>query len=440
MSLIQSFFRNNGYVFEILLSAAFFTWGLQLRKRFGVHVLGVLLGMLFVSVLWQFLPADNAWLDSLRTSVFFLLCVLGVLFCFHVNFMQAAFYVTAAGASQHFCFKAARTILMLLWSQGVENEFLLDSVYFVLAVLLEVVCGLFFGKKLRKDNGGMKQGEQKSGSMPTNSPTVLMLLIGMQLSTNLFQNLFDQYDVGIGPYTVFNFFDMICCLFLLMLQCEIARKEKEQESNAIMQHLLYQQKQQMKLSRETIDLINIKCHDIKNQIASIGNHIPEDELADLNRAINIYDTAFKSGNEALDILLMEKFMQCENKKIRLDCMIKGELLSSMKQSDIYSLFGNAIDNAIEAVERISDEEKRCINIRVKESRGMILIHVENHYVGEISFEEGLPQTTKKDKRYHGFGMKSIRMITEKYHGYLSAGSKDGIFSLDILLPMPISKG
>lgn len=203
-----------------------------------------------------------------------------------------------------------------------------------------------------------------------------------------------------------------------------------------MQHLLYQQKQQMKLSQETIDLINVKCHDIKNQIATLGNNIPEDELADLKRAIDIYDTAFKSGNEVLDVLLMEKFMQCENKKIRLDCMIDGELLSFMKKSDVYSLFGNAIDNAIEAVDKINDEEKRCINIRVKKSRGMILVHVENQYLGELSFEEGLPQTTKKDKRYHGFGMKSIRMIVEKYHGFLSAGSKDNMFSLDILLPVP----
>ena len=107
----------------------------------------------------------------------------------------------------------------------------------------------------------------------------------------------------------------------------------------------------------------------------------------------------------------------------------------MKQSDIYSLFGNAIDNAIEAVERIEDDEKRCIIVRVKKSRGMVLVHIENYYNGELSFKGGLPQTTKKDKRYHGFGMKSIRMIVEKYHGYFSTKSTDGIFSLDILLPV-----
>lgn len=425
MSLVQLFFQNNGYVFEILLSAAFFTWGGERRRCFVLRGITVLAGMLAVSILWSLIPFDNAWIESLRTVAFFFLCIGGVLFCYHFVFVEAAFYVTAAGASQHFCYKAVRTILMPLWNGGLQSELTLDIGYFFLAAVLEIGFGIFFGKRLRRE----------SGSAFSSSPAVLSLLIGMQLCTNFFQNLFDQYAVGIGPYTVFNLFDMICCLFLLTLQCEITRNEKEQESNAIMQHMLYQQKQQMKLSRETIDLINIKCHDIKNQIASIGNHISEEELAELNRAISIYDTAFKSGNEALDVLLMEKFMQCENKKIRLDCMMEGELLSFMKQSDIYSLFGNAIDNAIEAVDKLTDEEKRCINIRVKESRGMLMIHFENYHMGVVSFDDGLPETTKKDKRYHGFGMKSIRMITEKYHGYLSAGSKDGIFSLNILLPI-----
>lgn len=428
MNLIHSFFTANGYVFELLLATVFFIWGQKYRNNFVVRVLTVVIGMLMVSMLWQLLPLENPLTDSMRTAVFFVLCTLGVTFCFHVNFMEAAFYTTAAAATQHLCFKAARTVIMLFSRQGLKNGLTMDTMYLVIVVILEIVCGLFFGSRLRRDS--------EEESFHTKSPTVLLLLIGMQLCTNLFQNLFDQYDVGFKPYTVFVMFDMICCLFLLMLQCEIVRNQKEQESNAIMQHLLYQQKQQMKLSQETIDLINVKCHDIKNQIATLGNNIPEDELADLKRAIDIYDTAFKSGNEVLDVLLMEKFMQCENKKIRLDCMIDGELLSFMKKSDVYSLFGNAIDNAIEAVDKIKDEEKRCINVRVKKSRGMILIHVENQYLGELSFEEGLPRTTKKDKRYHGFGMKSIRMIAEKYHGFLSAGSKDNIFSLDILLPVP----
>lgn len=199
--------------------------------------------------------------------------------------------------------------------------------------------------------------------------------------------------------------------------------------------MLYQQKQQMKISRETMELINIKCHDIKNQIAMLGSHVPQEEISELKRAINIYDMTFKTGNEALDVLMVEKLMVCESKNIRFDCMAEGRNLDFMKQSDIYSLFGNAVDNAIEAVDRIANPEKRCISVKVRMEKGMLMIHFENFYEGELTFTNGLPQTTKQDKRYHGFGMKSIRMITEKYHGYLSVKAEQGIFTLNILLPM-----
>ena len=67
---------------------------------------------------------------------------------------------------------------------------------------------------------------------------------------------------------------------------------------------------------------------------------------------------------------------------------------------------------------------------------MLLIHVENPYQGGITFEDGLPQTTKADNRYHGFGMRSMRMIAEQYDGVLTANADDGVFSLDVLLPLP----
>lgn len=428
MSLLYNFFDTNGYVFEILIAAGFFCWWMDRRPHFILRGLGVGTVLLMVSMLWVFLPFDNAWTKSLRTILFFILCIAGIKICFAVSVKHAMFYATAAGAAQHVSFRAARTLLALQITFLDPDDRWIRFAYPVLSIIFVFFCYRLFGKKLRK----------KDTDHLTGSPTVLFLLMGMQLCTNVFQNLFDEYSAGSGYqlYTIFSLFDMVCCLFLLTLQCEIARKEKEQQSNEILKHLLYQQKQQMKLSKENIDLINIKCHDIKNQIAMLGNHVPREELQELKRAINIYDMAFKTGNEALDVLMVEKLMLCESKNIRFDCMAEGENLAFMQQSDIYSLFGNAIDNAIEAVDRIANAEKRCISIKVRMEKGMLMIHFENFYEGELLFRSGLPQTTKRDQRYHGFGMKSIRMITEKYKGYLSVVAEDGIFTLNILLPVP----
>jgi sensor histidine kinase regulating citrate/malate metabolism len=110
----------------------------------------------------------------------------------------------------------------------------------------------------------------------------------------------------------------------------------------------------------------------------------------------------------------------------------------MEESDIYSLFGNALSNAIESVSGIQDEDKRCISLNVRSNSGLLSIHVENYYQGEIEFENGLPKT-KKDQSWHGFGMKSMALIASKYKGSLTSTAVEDIFYLDVILPINNSK-
>lgn len=427
MSILYHFFETNGYAFEILIAVFFFCGWMDRRPRFLLR--GCLSGavLLAVSMLWTRIPFDNEWTKSMRTTLFFFLCVAMVKLCFEGPLRQAVFYVTAAGAAQHFSFRMARTLLAVSDKYLKPPFELMIAGYPIFSIFFVFLCYLIFGREMHK----------KYVKYMTGSQMVLFLLIGMQLCTNVLQNLFDKYSAGSGfqAYTIYSLFDMISCLFLLALQCEITSRENEQYNSEILQHLLYQQKQQMEISKENIELINIKCHDIKNQIATFGSRVSQDVIKELEQAINIYDMAFKTGNEALDVLMVEKLMVCENKNIRLDCMMEGQQLSFMKQSDIYALFGNAVDNAIEAVEKLADEERRFISVRVRSEKGMLVIHFENYYEGTITFSKGMPQTTKEDKRYHGFGMKSIRMIVEKYQGHFAVRAQDGIFTLNILLPL-----
>ena len=73
-----------------------------------------------------------------------------------------------------------------------------------------------------------------------------------------------------------------------------------------------------------------------------------------------------------------------------------------------------------------------INLSVKAINNMLFIQSENYYTGELQFEEGLPQTTKEDADWHGFGLKSIKMIVQKYGGELTMHAEDGVFHLSIL--------
>ena len=99
-------------------------------------------------------------------------------------------------------------------------------------------------------------------------------------------------------------------------------------------------------------------------------------------------------------------------------MADGKALDFIDTLDLYSIFGNIIDNAIESVVQLKDEEQRIIGITVSSDGNFLCIHTENYYSHPLSLSDGLPETTKGDNSYHGYGMNSVRMLIEKYGGHI----------------------
>jgi sensor histidine kinase regulating citrate/malate metabolism len=211
---------------------------------------------------------------------------------------------------------------------------------------------------------------------------------------------------------------------------EITFKDKEL---ATLEQMLVLQKKQLRSSKHTFELFNVKFHDMKHQLSQLEGRISSEEIGELNEIISMFDINLRTGNEALDIILFEKAYACAKYNIKINCIADGNILSFMRSSDIYSLFGNALDNSIEAVQNI-DSDNKTISIHIKKNMNMVSIHLENQYQGNINMFDDLPQTTKADKNYHGFGMKSIKMIVEKYGGILSIDTKNNLFQLNILIP------
>jgi sensor histidine kinase regulating citrate/malate metabolism len=95
-----------------------------------------------------------------------------------------------------------------------------------------------------------------------------------------------------------------------------------------------------------------------------------------------------------------------------------------------------MDNAIEAVSQFQQAEKRQIEVTIFRQQCFLVIKVVNPSPQSLVFQEGLPVTTKEDPDHHGFGLRSVRHIVEKYDGNLCITDKDGEFSLKILIPTP----
>nr|WP_254304831.1 ATP-binding protein [Rathayibacter sp. VKM Ac-2835] len=108
----------------------------------------------------------------------------------------------------------------------------------------------------------------------------------------------------------------------------------------------------------------------------------------------------------------------------------------MNVIDITSVFGNALDNAIESSVRVPDLERRLIRVAVFSQNELLMIRVENTFDGRLRIVEGHPVSLKPDPSQHGFGLRNIRGVAEKYDGTVTFESRENWFSLRILIPLP----
>lgn len=210
--------------------------------------------------------------------------------------------------------------------------------------------------------------------------------------------------------------------------------ERETES---IQMLMSQGDKQFDAAKQNIEQLNIKAHDLKHQIRLFREEgrIDNALFSDIKQVIEEYDTSIHTGNNALDVILTEKSLVCRNKGIGFTCMAEAGGLDYMEPADMYSLFGNALENAIEATVRLDDPAQRQIVMTVRPTGGFYSINIQNYSKEKLTIENNLPITTKADRKSHGYGVRSMQIVVEKYGGELTLSEEDGTVSLYILLPI-----
>ncbi|MBP5594830.1 MAG: sensor histidine kinase [Pseudobutyrivibrio sp.] len=242
---------------------------------------------------------------------------------------------------------------------------------------------------------------------------------------------------------------------MLMLMTQMGRRNEltlKNESNEINQ-LFQKQYEQYKLAVDNSEALRKEMHDMKHYVMALKNEDnPEkraEVLDDMEQAIAIQESFMNTGNKVLDVILTTKSLQCQKKKITLNAMVDGDLLADIHVKDICSLFGNVLDNAIEATQQLEDEEKRIITLSVRRRNQFIIVECENcsdsanvrlrsSHTRRRFIKDNLPYTTKKDNVKHGFGLKSIAQVAEKYGGAMNCSYEDGWFKVKVLLATKIS--
>lgn len=216
----------------------------------------------------------------------------------------------------------------------------------------------------------------------------------------------------------------------------------QQEELHHMEALIHKQHQEFLSQQAASAAVHQKYHDLKNCLIGLkaeggaGSTVRRQMIAELEQVMRPLETEIKTGNEFLDIILAEKIAACQKKGIRLTPYADGGSVAFVDGLDLCVIVGNALDNAIEAVESLPPEERE-IHLRLARSHGMALLSVQNFHRGVLRQDgQGFFKTSKADASNHGYGLHGIAQIAEKYDGTVTVDTTQREFTLNVLLPIP----
>lgn len=238
--------------------------------------------------------------------------------------------------------------------------------------------------------------------------------------------------VGTPAVFVVSMFGIVMCVNIIIGLLDSFQTRKVQDELAMTRKLWQENVRQYELTKQTVDILNFRYHDLRNQM----NLLVRDRgvAQEIENCLDSYYDSIRTGNEAMDVVLTEKSVLCRKNEIVFTCIADGQCMSYMSPVDIYSVLGNIIDNAVEYLSAIADKEKRVISLMIRREGDMDMIQIENFLAERPREEQGMPLTTKKDKENHGYGLKSVRYILKKYEGIMRISMENRMFSLTIALP------
>lgn len=424
LTIIKLFF-----ILELLIAEGLYCVKLKRRKLFFVRLLPVIALMVCWAIFVVDFEIEDQFLRGLYGILMFLPLWLfslgGIYFCFEETFVTALISSVSGYTTQKIGSLVGSLITMI-------NPELLNfivsgnvNIYAVINMVISdaaayCLCFFIFARVMEKNQ-----------RCQTISKHAILISVAASFS-NLVFGLFytESSTMNKGSMLVSYSQNIICCIFVLATISGLFERDAIQKELDHERTVYAMAKENFKNEKKQTEIINQKCHDMKHRVLELtkGNAI---DLSDIVDAIDIYDSSINTNNETLDVVLKQKQLVCQRNSIELNLMVDATKLSFMKSTDIYILFGNLLDNAINAVSKLDDLKKRVIYVRIFEKSGMLIIGLENMHTEKLVQKEGLYETTHSNKDNHGFGLKGISDVVKKYGGVIDMPSDECVFKTNI---------
>lgn len=239
---------------------------------------------------------------------------------------------------------------------------------------------------------------------------------------------------------IIHYIDILCgvCALINMIMSERLSYQIRQNELLRMENLIKKQHDNYLSSLNSMEAVNRKFHDLRHIIRGIDSMQSMEEVKSFIKTVEgeimDYELICNTGNKTLDIILSERMRESKGKGIQMHVHADAQGWDSIKDVDIATIFGNALDNAIESAEQNQDTALRLIEARIGRVNNMLVARFENSFSHMLEKKQSKLLTTKPDKQNHGFGLQSIELTVKKYHGEVDVNTEDGHFTLTVIIP------
>ena len=425
------------YMLEMLLPAIGLCIPLKKRKHgmgkamaiiiVGTCLLGVL-PIFYIKYYGTEMQQGILWVESvILMFVWFVLIwailIFSIYFCTESSIYEAMYIFALSYGVEHI-FYCIRVLVEHFTGGIIGNKHPL--------VYIPCLAGSFLLAYFWFAKGTVYEGKYPIGAISATTTSVVLMGIVWGLSIVM------DY---LGYAHIHSIYAILCCLFILTNRREQMKRETERIEFSQKEQLWEKTKLRYEMSKESIAVVNQHYHDMKHQLIILSTMSDEDKrkakLQDMESKIAAYDAVVRTGNEYLDTVLTEKKLTCQSNQISMSCIADGSQLAFMDELDLYTLFGNALDNAIEANRKISNVHERCISVQIQNKKGILLVEIVNPYEGSLVYDSNhMPVTSKKDTGSHGFGTKSMKNIVEHYGGQMVIKTEQNKYLLRMIFQNP----
>ena len=240
---------------------------------------------------------------------------------------------------------------------------------------------------------------------------------------------------------------MLLCVSCIWLMCLIMYFVVQQMSKDNQTKLEYElMKEKEKYSKESMEIIKRSNeelrefkHDLKNYLLPLQEAMetmPQSEMVKvwekINQKIEDVQTLIQTGNSYVDSMINTKITLARSEKVDVKCTILSKM-EGIDDLEFCSVFGNLMDNAIEAERKVT--EKKEIIIFVEEKMGYLRLEIQNKIEKSVLNENSSLNTTKKDTSSHGIGHKSVKRTMQKVGGALKYYETGDLFCAEAVFPI-----